>query len=91
MSTPEHFCTTCHAVFIGGGGKCCGPVVPFDMATHGRTLVPSANAWNRVWKELQNHPAIREVAEDHAQSGNCSAASILIDAFERLAERAESH
>jgi ClpP class serine protease len=54
-------------------------------------LTSKANAWERVWGELENHPLIRAVAASHGLSGNCSCASILLDAFEQACEALEDN
>lgn len=66
-------------------------IEPSVRALHASRGVPghiqsSANSWDRVWERLKDHPIIRQVAKEHVQSGNYSAPSILIDAFERIAE-----
>jgi len=49
-------------------------------------LTSKANTWDRVWGEISGHKLIREVAASHGLSGNCSCASILLDAFEQASE-----
>jgi hypothetical protein len=49
-------------------------------------LTSKANAWDRVWGELSGRQLIKDVAASHGLSGNCSCASILLDAFDQASE-----
>lgn len=51
-----------------------------------KMLESKANGWDRVWESIGKNPLVVEVGYEHGTSGNCSAASILIDAFERAYE-----
>lgn len=80
----EWYCENCRRVFSAPIPQCCGPVAQFDVAIHGRALISGSNAWIAVWSKWRDHPTVRQAAEEWAKDGNCSAAGILNDAFERM-------
>lgn len=53
------------------------------------SLRSRANTWDRVWGELRDTKLIKDIGYEHAKHGNCSAASILLEAFELLSEQVE--
>jgi hypothetical protein len=80
----EWYCTSCRRIFITKNPKCCGEVVKFEVAKHGRSLIGLSNAWIQVWKKWENHPMIQQVSREWAEDNNFGAAGILNDAFTRI-------
>ncbi len=84
------FCEKCCHVVDAARYECCGRVVEFDPAKHGAQLVPLSNAWLGLQK-WRDHALWRQVADDLAADGCCSASAVFNEFVRRLlvASRAE--
>ena len=80
----EWICLKCHRVFHSKIGECCGDVEEFDINKHARRLIGFSNAWLHVWNKWRDNPKMREIANELAQDGCFSAATVLSTFIERL-------
>lgn len=83
-SYKEWICLGCNRVFHSSNPKCCGEVEEFDVAKHGRLLIPTSNAWIIVWKAFENNTLRKQVAGELIEDGCFSSAAVLIEFIHRL-------
>jgi len=86
----ELFCNTCHRVFIGGDGKCCGEVEKFSLEKHGKFLIGSSNAWIDIWNKWKDDPLLKETSQKLINDGCYGASTHLSEFINKLKENYET-
>lgn len=84
-------CLKCHAVFLGGNGKCCGVEAElFDLQKSENIIVGGSNAWIRVHEKWKDNETFKAVVHELHEDGCYSAATAMNVFIQRLSEEREN-